>query len=358
MNLPDELWPLVWQRASGTPWPPLSDDEAKLFFVTANDHGLLPLLMVAGGLPDSLEAAKSRHRAWAAIYRKRHDLSRAALPRLAEIVGADAFTCYKGSDFQHRLYPDPALRPMSDLDVLVPRERFAELLDRLAAHGHDRKCGAHGAPFSPDHFEASIMFGEVHVELHQSFAQPVRNTIDYAGLMQRRETFVGDGLNLWRFSRADAILAQAFELAKDEFASKLIRHVDFHLLIEGHNDLLPLCVARAKQWQIQRALFGALELHRRLFPSVAGDAVVAAIDTLLTPRGRDRLRAHVLHGLDGHRNRAMQVQTKLNLIDSPWRRLALPVVAAWQEAKGRMYERRARRAGMVVPPRIRGASGG
>jgi hypothetical protein len=353
MNLPAELWPLVAARA-GLNWP-RSNSEADRVFAAANDQNLLPLLMAAENLPPALDAAKVRHRALDAIYRRRHALASEALPRLAAIVGADAFICYKGSDFAHRLYPDPVLRPMSDLDVLVPQSRFHELLATLAAYGHDRKRGAHGAPFAPDHFEASIMVGDVHIELHQTFAQPIRNRIDYSGLFARREVFDADGQTLWRFSRADAILAQAFELAKDEFRSKLIRHVDFHLLIDGHDDQLPLCIARAREWQLERALFGALELHQRFFPSTVTNPVDDAIAALLTPAIKDELRGGVLATPGAAQDRRTQIRHKLQLIDSPWRRAALPVAAAWQESKGRWHERRARRAGVPIPPRIRPA---
>ena len=357
-QVPGELWAAVWHLATGKEWPPSESDGVQQFYEYANREMLLPLLMVAEGLPAPILNARPRYRVFEAIYRKRYELSRAAVPKIQRAIGPDAFVIVKGGDFRHRLYDRPELRPMTDLDLLVPRESFSTVVAQLATSGYPQKYGAHGAAFSPDHHETSVMIGEVHVEVHHSVAQRQRATIDYNTLWSGRETFRVDGITAQRLSHTDTILLQAYELAKDEFSSALIRYVDFHLLVLGQPDALPLCVERARAWQIERPLFGALFVTSRLFPSLAIPQVTRAINALLTPRLRSSLVSHVLPDPSREPSgytfgRAEQLRRKFMLIDTVWRRAAFLAFATEQEAKGSWREWRARRAGAKLPSRWR-----
>jgi hypothetical protein len=355
---PEELWPVVWGLATSQPWPPQSGDRVDDFFQYADREMLLPLLMMADGLPEPVATGKLRYQTLLTLYRRRYELVRAALPEFTRIAGADTFLFYKGFDFCHRLYARPELRPMSDVDVLVPRRAFNTILTRFARQGIEQKRGAHGASFSPDRHEASIMVGEVHFEIHRSFSQPVRANIDYDALWNRRERFTVEGVCGQRLSGPDALLCQAYELAKDEFSSSLIRYVDLCLLLRSERDSLAVCVERARAWRIERALFGALFLTERLFPSLRHPSLSRAMNDLLTVRQRAFLTDHVLpnparepsnHGS----GRLLQVQRKFMLIDALWQRLALAGYAAYQEMKGSWYEWRARHAGVKIPRRWR-----
>jgi hypothetical protein len=355
---PEELWPVIWKLSTGEEWPPQTGDYVDSFFRYADREMLLPLLMMADGLPEPIAAGKLRFRPLLALHRRRYELVRAALPEFTRIAGAEAFLFYKGFDFCHRLYARPELRPMSDIDVLVPRSAFDTVLARFAREGIAQKRGAHGASFSPDHHEASVMLGEVHFEIHRSFSQPVRARFDYEGLWNRREKFAVDDVEGLRLSEPDALLCQAYELAKDEFSSPLIRYVDLFLLLRGQPDALSICVERARAWRIERALFGALFLTERLFPSARHPLLSRGMNELLTARQRAFLADHILpdpaleHSNHGS-GRLLQVQRKFMLIDNLWQRLALAGYAAHQEVKGSLYEWRARRAGAKIPPRWR-----
>ena len=53
---------------------------------------------------------------------------------LASVVW-DGRVVLKGADYMFRLYPRPELRPMRDLDILIPRRRCEALCARLRAAG-------------------------------------------------------------------------------------------------------------------------------------------------------------------------------------------------------------------------------
>jgi Uncharacterised nucleotidyltransferase len=355
-QVPRELWPVVCRLATGAEWPPRSDTGVSEFFLFANREKVLPLLMDDPDLPSEIAAAKPRFRALSALYRKRYELARDAILELQRVLGTDAFLLLKGADYCHRLYTRPELRPMVDVDILIPAAEFPRMVERLAAAGYPRKYSDFGAGFAPGHHEISIEVGSVHVEPHRSFAQRVRAGIDYDGMWQRREWFDADGIAGYRLSPADAILGHAFNLAVDEFSSQLIRYVDLFLLLQRHEDELRECVARAKAWDIERALFGALHLISNLFPGVATARVKEAIDSLLdAPMRRflvDRVLPDPRSEPSGHvTGRHVQLWRKYSLMDRHWRRLALGVYSAYETAVGSAIEWRIRRSGRFIPPR-------
>jgi hypothetical protein len=312
--------------------------------------------MAAGDLPPEVAAAKEHFRALDALYRKRYELSRIGTLEFGRVLGAGAFVFYKGSDYRHRLYARPELRPMMDVDVYVPAAGIPVALERLAAAGYPRKYAAHGSHFAPGFYDLSFEIKNVHVEIHRSFAQRVRAAIDYDGIWQRREWFEHDGISGYRLAPADAVLAHAFSLAKDEFSPELNRYVDFYLLLQRHEGELRQSVQRAKAWGIERPLFGALNVMSTLFPSARSAAVGEAIDLLLDVRTRkflvDRVLPDPATEPSGHvTGRRVQLWRKFSLMDRRWRRLAFVAQYACETVIGLATEWRLRRNGLFDPPR-------
>jgi hypothetical protein len=344
--------------ATGTEWPPRNDADVLAFFEFARREMLLPLLMEEAEFPSEIAAVKPRFGALRALHRKRYELAHDAILTLQRVLGADGFLLLKGSDYRHRLYARPELRPMVDVDILVPDAGFSKMMERLTAAGYPRKYNDFGAGFAPGYHEVSIEVGSVLVEPHRSFGQPVRAAIDYNGMWRRREWFESDGIGGYRLAPADAILAHAFNLAMDEFSSPIIRYVDFFLLLQRHEGELRECVSRAKTWEIERALFGALHLTSKLFPAAATAMVGEAIDSLLDASTRrfllDRVLPDPATEPSGHvMGRYMQLWRKSSLIDRNWRKLALCAVSAYETAVGTALEWRIRRSGRFIPPRPR-----
>jgi hypothetical protein len=361
-DVPRELWPIVCQLANGRGWPPRGDTEIDAFFQYAVRQKLLPLLLACDDLPAEVSAAKARFRALDALYRRRFELSRTGTLELQRVLGADAFLFFKGADYRHRLYAHPHWRPMEDIDVFMPPDRMGEALRKLEVAGYPRKHTDFGAAFSPWHHEVSVVIGKVHVELHRSFSQRVRASIDYDGLWRRRESFEHDGVSGYRLAPADAILTHAFGLAKDEFSSDLNRYVDFFLLLRRYEDELEHCVVRAKAWQIERPLFGALYLTSTMFGEVRTEAVRRAMAALLDPPTRGVLVAQVLPDptrepsgwVSGRRT---QIRRKFGLIDRRWRKLAFVAYQISATVLGSAFEWRARASGLKIPSRSAARAG-
>lgn len=353
--VPPELWPIVCRLATSREWPPRGDADVAAFFDYANRQKLLALLIVDDDLPQEVKTAKQRFRALDALYRKRYELNRNATLELRRVLGPDGFLAYKGSDYRHRLYDRPEQRPMTDLDVYIPWAQLPAALKKLEAAGYPRKYSYHAA-FSPLHYEISVVIADVLVEIHRSFSQRVRAAIDYDGIWRRREKFERDEVSGCRLSPADAILAHAFHLAKDEFSSDLIRYLDFYLLLQRHEDELDSCVSGAKAWQIERPLFGALHVTTAMFPGAKTLAVSQAMDALLDPPTRQFLADQILPDPTKEPSgwvsgRRIQVRRKFALIDRRWRRFAFVAYQIFATVGGFVQEWRARRSGLNIPPR-------
>jgi hypothetical protein len=352
---PPELWPIVCRLATSRDWPPRGDADLAVFFEFANHQRLLPLLMADDDLPSEVIAAKARFRALDALSRKRYELSRIGVLELQRILGADAFLFYKGSDYRHHIYDRPEERPMADVDVYLPSVELSVALRKLEIAGYPRKY-VDFAGFWPWHYEISVVVADVHFELHRSFSQRVRAAIDYDGIWRRREWFERDGVSGYRLSPADTLLAHAFALAKDEFSSELNRYLDFYLLLQRYEGELDTSVMRAKAWQIERPLFGALHLTSTMFPGARTVAVRRAIDSLLDPSTRQFLVNRILPDPTAERSgwvsgRRIQLRRKFALMDRRWRGPTFVAYSLLATAVGRIFEWRARRSGVQLPPR-------
>jgi len=353
--VPRELWPIVCKLATSRAWPPRGDADVAAFFDYANRQKLLALLMADNDLPPEVIEGKRRFRALDALYRKRYELNRDATLELLRVVGPEGALTYKGSDYRHRLYDRPEERPMTDLDVFIPRAQLPATLKRLEAAGYPRRYSYHAA-FSPRHYEINVVINGVLVELHSSFSQPVRAAIDYDGIWQRRERFERDGVCGFRLSPTDAIVAHAFSLGKDEFSSELNRFLDFYLLLQRHETELDICVARAREWQVERPLFGALYVTSSMFPGAKTAAVERAMDALLDRRTRQYLVKQILPDPTTEPSgwvsgRRVQLRRKFALMDRRWRRAAFVAYQVYATLGGLALEWRARRGGMNIPSR-------
>jgi hypothetical protein len=327
MLVPTSIWAAVHRLANRREWPPASPDEARRFIEQANLDGLLPLLFEAPDLPSVVSSALIPFRALRHAFVRRAEVFDELTAKLLAVMADEPFVVFKGSDYRHRLYPRPDLRPSQDIDVLIPLDRAAPLTARFEA-AHFLRYFSEGARGHLRHYnEFAFDLGGALVELHTSLNYRLRVPIDYEAVWRRRIPFEAGRLRAFRLSDSDALIFHAVNNAKDEFSAPLIRYVDLWLLLRDGAPGLEQAAEDARRWGVGRALYGTLELGRRVVPELDTPQVRAVLKSLLPARTRRFLDRRVLFdpGVEaaGHvRGRAVQLWRKFWLIETPWRRLA------------------------------------
>jgi hypothetical protein len=172
-----------------------------LDFVLAQDLGPLwhHRLQAAGLLqrlpPATAQALRTARQVAAAGYLAH----RWALAQVDELFSAQgiAYVVMKGVHVRECIYPDPAVRPASDIDILVApqdRRRAAQL---LLDNGYTAQVLPNNVSF-----EASFRKGPVDIDLHWSMLREGRTRVDLtAGLLARRQQTHG----VWGLSDSDAV---------------------------------------------------------------------------------------------------------------------------------------------------------
>jgi hypothetical protein len=345
--VPEALWAAVHAAAAGEPWPPSSERTAGLLLEQAGREGLLPLLFAAPALPDVVRAALERQRALLRLAEARAQIFAGALRALAGLLDGEPFVVLKGADYMRRLYPRPALRPMQDIDLLVPRDRLDAVCERLLAGGLRRRAPTRAAREAPSYYERAFLLGDVIVEAHQAFLQESRHPVDYGAVWARRVPCPDLSPTAARLGDVDAVAYHALAMAKDELTVPLVRFVDLRLMLQADPHVLRVAAARAREWKAARALYAALVQLRGVFPDLAGGEVESVERELQGPLARRFLARWVLpppseRGRAGAVTRGRQLWRKLWLLDNTRRRLAFAVQHTADTARGWIRRREAR----------------
>jgi hypothetical protein len=342
-------------------WPTLVDVAVAEDLAPALAHGL----GTAGwaGVPVS---ARRRLTEALATSRGRHLLmTRAAAPVLRRCAddGVEVIVL-KGPTLAESLYPDPALRPCSDLDLLVrPADRFR--MDAvLRALGHHRVADEHSWDFDIAYDGATVYEtpGGVRIDLHWALLTEPRFVwnADETEIWARSEAISVEGEPSRGLGREDLVLYLAAHLAVHHTLAGLRRYWDVALLLErwvGALDWETLR-ARAARWRVRHALFFVLRGARALFHAPVPADVLAA----LRPGGaRAGLLEAIVRRSDDTRLRRLEHLVTLLLVDrsrdlcGALRHAVLPS-ASWMRARygietasrPALYRAHARRLGGVV----------
>ena len=341
-DLPAGLWPLVQRATAEADWPPASPGAADAFLAQATRQGLLPLLFEAeAALPPAVAEALIRHRAWRIVHGQRMARLRQTISRLGAALGEEPFVLLKGADYMRRLYSHPDLRPMEDVDILVPRGRIDAVGARLRDAGLTQGFPAGAVSRVASYHERVFDWDGVIVEVHHSFIQRPRHRIDYDGVWTRRVPVEGDGgQTAARLADADAVAYHALALSIDAFAVPLIRYVDLWLMLRRAPDVLPAAAARAREWQAVHAFYGAFGQAFRFFPELRTPERAALVEGLLRPPARAFVDRWVLprpreHGREKAVGRALGLWRKFWLMDNLRRRAGFALHHVYAMAAGR-----------------------
>lgn len=171
---------------------------------------------------------------------------------LGELASAFAarglpWTPVKGAAYARTIYAEPAHRPMSDLDVLVPASDFDRAIQILEGLGYRQR------PVSSRTRHAQTLMRATHevIDLHRSMLQPMRASSQLSDIWARADGRDPE-LGFVVLDPIDHLVLHVAHMARHEFIVPLVSFVDFTRL---HEDL---SAAQRKQLlqRLQRARLG------------------------------------------------------------------------------------------------------
>ena len=211
----------------------------------AEKEGMTPLLkkhLDESGSEYPLAVRRSLH-----LLRKRHQhKTEVRIKVLQEILSlfeqhALAAILLKGAALAHTLYPDPVLRPMRDIDILLAKEA-AEVAQALLVNNGFMPAES---PIPSDHFHLPSLLKEVDgvqicVELHRGLypnCPPYYPTVDFAMLFATGRTCTVGGTKAVTFNDEEMLhylYQHAFRAPLTYEPYKLINVADITGFIENH----------------------------------------------------------------------------------------------------------------------------
>lgn len=257
----------------------VGQDLGPLWHHALQAHGLLDSLP-----PTTAEALREARMSAAMGYLAQ----RSALDRIdALFVEAGiVWVAMKGSHVRECAYPDPALRPAGDIDLLIApadRRRAARVLI-------DAGYAVHATPANISH-EATFSQGLVDLDLHWHMLRPGRTRVDLtAELLARRQRTNG----VWGLSDADTLFLMLTHPAFAKYVCSpnmgLARVADFFLWVRERPADWPAVLRLLERAGLRTAAWTTLTWFRMLAPADAH----ATLDDWLESVRPGRLRAAYL----------------------------------------------------------------
>lgn len=210
----------------------------------------------------------------------------------------------KGIAYAGTLYPDPAERPMHDIDLLVPRLQTPDVMRFMAALQMERVGRVRRR--SRYYHAIELRSGDLRIEIHRSIVQHYRTAIRMGDVWRRARPDPAAG-GFERLEPVDDLLVCILHIARHELAVPVLNYLDVHRLwhrLDGAARARLL--ARASEYRVARAVGAVLSMTDLLatgragHPAVRGGWLLSSSDEIL---------------LGGQPRRARQVGQKLLLND-------------------------------------------
>jgi len=193
------------------------------------------------------------------LYRELADILKALQPAGIPVI------LLKGVHLAKWIYPEVALRPMGDIDLLLRRDDLAQAASILQGQGYryvrafklEREVRKH------QHIPALWQPGKAPVELHWHIATPGSPlNVDLEGLFARAQPVMVDGTPALVLSPEDLLLHISYHLLQEEFVRGLKRLYDIAALTTCLGEQLDWSQLqlRAEQWNFRKGLFLVLHL--------------------------------------------------------------------------------------------------
>jgi hypothetical protein len=163
----------------------------------------------------------------------------------------------KGIAFAGNLYPDPAERPMNDIDLVVPRLEFPAAMRCMAELGMARVGRL--ARRSRYYHAVELARGDMRIELHRSIIQHYRTSVRM-GDIWRRAAF-DPGIGAWRFDPPDDLILCLLHIARSELAVPALNYIDIARLEDRLDPTSrDLVQKRAIEYRVGRAVSAVLAM--------------------------------------------------------------------------------------------------
>jgi hypothetical protein len=340
VQAPPDLRPLL--RREPAPFAGLSPAAREALLAAAVRHGLLGA--VAGRLPPGDAPLRQRFERLAAAVRLEDALLRRTLEEVLAALGGAGVSpvALKGPALADRIYPDPSLRPATDLDLLVPEAALEQAAAALLRIGFIRPAPLVEAYQRRHHHHLQLLrpLGPA-VELHFRPQSGFGAAFPAAELLARARPHRSGGAALQVLAPEDELVVLAVHAAT-HLAERGAWLLDLVLYLGRHPDLdWAEVLGRSRAWGCARPLAWSLGRLQALGAAVPAEA--------LAPLGRarraacDRLARAALRRR-GRRAGALRLAFDLALRDRPLSASAVILrEAAWA------LRRRVRRPGRARP---------
>lgn len=183
----------------------------------------------------------------------------------------------KGTAVGRIVHGDPSLRPISDVDLLVPPERFYDAMAALGAAGFELPAKQVLDYWREAYYNVGVVSkqgAEASVEVHWSIAQRGRHHPDIDGLFARAQSFAFNGRPARALGATDLLLHQALHHAYHYFEPKLMWIFDL-ALIHAAAPQAGALLGRARAWGMSVPLALSVRQVEKVFPGLVDPSLVA-----------------------------------------------------------------------------------
>jgi hypothetical protein len=262
-------------------------EEWPMLLREAERHGLVPLLYRRIGSTGAQDVVPAQY--WGRLrtfYLKSlarnmkifHELKN--MLRLLTDAGVPVIAL-KGAYLAEGVYGDIALRPMSDVDLLVPKNRLARARKAIMDGGYREKMergysGIEAVCEISNHLKPLIGANGLVVEIHWTIGMPTYPfRIDVDGLWERATPVRVGGVEISGLSPEDLVLHLCLHAAAHHGFENGLRGIcDLHQAIEASRGAFwwTELVGRSKSWGVERSISLPLHLAGKWFGSeIPGD---------------------------------------------------------------------------------------
>ena len=201
--------------------------------------------------------------------------------KIFEILHKDGipFIVLKGADLGETVYGDVALRPISDLDLLIKPRDIPRMTEVFGKIGYHRSQASH---WVWHHLSPFVKKGAVPVEVHRDINGPRKSSAEQMeGLWRRAQSRRIGGVNVLALSTEDLLLHLSLHAAHHLFLHSLIliNLCDIREILRRRTGEIAwdLLLEIAYQWKATKALFLTLRLAQDILTAEVPQKVLNAL---------------------------------------------------------------------------------